>query len=60
MSCEECPKLVDCDKESMKDLEIMKDLWKGINNGFTSMAYEAADKLQRRLEERHLKITGRA
>lgn len=57
--CEQCPKLMDCHRESSGDLQIIHDLIKYMNKGFTLEAYENAEKLQRRIQTRHLIVTGR-
>jgi hypothetical protein len=58
--CEQCPKLIDCHKESTGDLQLISDLVREMNRGFTMMAFETAERLQRRIQLRHNKLTGRA
>jgi hypothetical protein len=57
--CEDCPKIIECDSESMKDLELVNDVILGLNRGYTEIAKESIGLLKKRIEARHIKVTGR-
>jgi hypothetical protein len=60
MCCENCPQLQACHDESIKDLEILKELRHGMDHGFSMIAYSAAERLEKRLQARHNRVTGRS